>query len=93
MYPQSPVSLVPCDSYHPALSFNYQVLVPLIMIDYSLSFRDFNNADFYSLTMALVDNDWSTTFNIQTADISSKCYRNLYVYIYIYNILLSLSSM
>jgi len=67
----APVSLVPCDSYHPALSFNYQVPVPLIMLDDSHSFRDFNNADFNSIAIALADNDWSTTFNIQPADLSA----------------------
>ncbi|KAL4113859.1 hypothetical protein QTP88_017420 [Uroleucon formosanum] len=67
----APVSLVPCDSYHPALSFNYQVPVPLIMLDDSHSFRDFNNADFDSIAIALADNDWSTTFNIQPADLSA----------------------
>ncbi|KAL4098047.1 hypothetical protein QTP88_022719 [Uroleucon formosanum] len=67
----APVSLVPCDSYHPALSFNYQVPVPLIMLDDSHSFRDFNNADFDSIATALADNDWSTTFNIQPADLSA----------------------
>ena len=53
----APVSLVPCDSYHPALSFNYQVPVPLIMLDDSHSFHDFNNADFDSIAKALADND------------------------------------
>ncbi|KAL4126382.1 hypothetical protein QTP88_010604 [Uroleucon formosanum] len=67
----APVSLVPCDSYHPALSFNYQVPVPLIMLDDSHSFRDFNNADFDSIATALADNDWSTTFIIQPADLSA----------------------
>ncbi|CAI6364355.1 unnamed protein product [Macrosiphum euphorbiae] len=67
----APVSLVPCDRYHPALSFNYQVPVPLFMLDDSHSFRDFNNADFDSIAKALADNDWSTTFNIQPADLSA----------------------
>jgi len=67
----APVSLVLCDSYHPALSFNFQVPVPLIMLDDSHSFRDFNNADFNSIANALADNDWSTTFNIQPADLSA----------------------
>jgi len=67
----TPVSLVLCDSYHPALLFNYQVPVPLIMLDDSHSFRDFNNADFDSIAKGLADNDWSTTFNIQPADLSA----------------------
>lgn len=52
----APVSYLPCDNYHPALSFNYQVLVPLIMLDDCHSFLDFNNVNFDSIAMALTDN-------------------------------------
>jgi len=63
---EAPVSLVSCDSYHPELSFNYQV-----KLDDSHSFHDFNNANFDSIVMALAHNDWLTFFSIETADISA----------------------
>lgn len=41
------------------------------MLDDCHSFLDFNNVNFDSIAMALTDNYWSTTFNIQPADVSA----------------------
>jgi len=36
------------------------------------TFRNFENADFDSITTALTDNDWSTTYKQQPAGISTS---------------------
>jgi len=69
---EAPDSLVLCDSYRPALSFKYQDLVPLIILNDDHMFRDFNYADYDSFVLTLTYNHCSVTFNQEPADISAS---------------------
>ena len=73
---EAPDSLVPCDGYHPSLSFKFKVPIPLTMLDDKHSFRDFKNADYNAISLALSDNDWISTFIHQPADISASILQN-----------------
>jgi len=64
---QASDNLVVYDSYHPALSFKYQVPVPLNTLD---DHHVFCNVNYASIALALTNNDWFVTFNRQPADIS-----------------------
>lgn len=70
-FKKAPNNLVSCNNYHPALSLKLQVSIPINMLDDKHSFRDFNDAKYNSITLALTNNDWFTSFNHQPANISA----------------------